>query len=305
MPRHEGSPRTTDIEGSGSPDPGVDEFTINRPTRLAENGYALRVPEQGESSPDDTSEAPDDSLESPESLSPTADFIESSAARIAGILRSRAESRQAREQQNEAYASVAENISATRARERQEFRDSAKKRARGFGHAALRHLQRFAGAGSDAAFVAAGTGILAGEKAKSAIDKLDDYTARKAAQAGDYVKNQATNLAETVTTKVESSVDTAADWTAEKYSQTRETYLAKRDAARQRRATRREAWAAKRAEISTTVRSTYERNKARIDVARGVGSVVVSHLSEVYGQLKDTKNVARTAKGELEDTRQL
>ena len=301
MPRNEGVPRAAEVLGSGS-DSIDDDFTIRRPVRLAENGHALRVPEQAEPGPDNAAEIADDS---PESLSPTADFIESSAARIAGILRSRAESRQMREQQDEAYASVAENIAVTRTRERQEFRDSAKKRARGFGLAALRYLDRFAGAGSDAVFVAAGTGILAGEKAKSGIDKLDDYTARKATQAGDYVKNRATDLAYTVTTKVESGVDTAADWTAEKYNQTRETYLAKRDAARQRRATRREAWAAKRAELSTSIRSTYERNKARVDVARGVGSVVVSHLSEVYGQLKDTKNVARTAKGELEDTRQL
>jgi|GEM_PF-3832432 len=280
MPRNEGAPRTTDVEGSGSANPDVDEFTIKRPVRLAENGHALRVPEQAESGPDDASEAPDDS---PESLSPTADFIESSAARIAGILRSRAESRQMREQQDEAYASVAENIAATRTRERQEFRDSAKEKARGFGRAALSRLKRLGAISSEAALVAVGGGMLAGE----------------------IVKDTAVSTADTVAAKAKSGAEAVSGYTSEKYNQTRETYLVKRDAARQRRATRREAWAAKRAEISTTVRSTYERNKARIDVARGVGSVVVSHLSEVYGQLKDTKNVARTAKGELEDTRQL
>lgn len=287
MPRSFESSTFAPVEGSHS-----DDVVVKRPFRSRENGYRLKAAEQADS-------------DTPESLSPTADLLEASAARIVGFLRNRAESQQLRAQQDETYASYSENISATRIRESQEFRDNAKERARGFGRAALSRLKRLGAISSEAVLVTAGGGILAGEKAMSGLDKLDDYAVSKASQAGDYIKDKATDVANAVTTKVESGAEAVADWTSEKYAQTREAYIANREIAKQRRATRREAWAAKRAEIGTSIRSTYERNKARVDVARGVGSVVVSHLSEVYGQLKDTKNVARTAKDELDGSRQL
>ncbi|NCU39177.1 hypothetical protein EOL96_09210 [Candidatus Saccharibacteria bacterium] len=204
-------------------------------------------------------------------------------------------------EQGNAYDSSAEDSAATKARERQEFRDGAKEKARFFGRAALHRLQRAGKITAEAGLIGLGVGLIAGEASIRGA-KATKEVATSVAHAG---MNKAEEVTGMVGSTIEAGLESATNWKNEKIDQAREAYTTRRDAAKARILARRERQAAKRTELARKIRGGYERGKARIDVARGVGSVVVSHLSDVYGSLKDTKNVAQSAKADLEGSRQL
>lgn len=230
------------------------------------------------------------------SLSPTADVIEAASTRVTGFLRRRAEMAQKRHDQRDAFASYQENVDATKQRELGERVDNAKAFLRGIGTSALNRLKKTGRSIAEGALIGAATGaVLATElvrSAKDGLNRMDNFVDTKTADAQKFAKD-------TVTTNAKMAFEVG------KYelAQAKERYLERREAARTRRQERRASWQQKRQEFATRARGRYERSKARVDVARGVGSAVISHLGGVWNQVKETNNVAKTAYDDLEGAR--
>lgn len=219
----------------------------------------------------------------------------------------------------------------------EKFRDTkerARAAMRGFGRSALNVLSKTARFSADVVVVGFGASIATGQALSRGLDRMDSYTARKTAEAQDWAKQKAKDTAlktlngfeqagDWLGGKIESGINSAkiaakdareagktqltdvAEATRYVYEAYRGRYLRNREKALTRRLERRHRWSLKREELASRARSGYERNKARVDVARGVGSAVLSHLGETFAQVKDTKSVAKTTYAELNDSRTL
>ena len=257
-------------------------------------------------------------------ISPTGSFIMRAATRISTFLERRAMNKAHSEAlqedqvrkvtaQEEAEATYAENYAATAQREAEEAQfasdwDAAHRENDRF-DARLARKERFEVAkdrlanGGQAALEAVkavglltvGTGVLAGAAAGRKIQSGAETAALRAMYAKDGIAGKAKSSAETAALRAMYAKDAATDWSSEKVTSLREAWVNYRAGARIRKQFRHKRWLQKQ----EAIRSSYDRNvSSRIDVVRGVGSAVISHLRE-------TKSVATATGKELADARKL
>lgn len=230
-------------------------------------------------------------------LSPTASLIRAAAHRMAGLLEGRAMKKRMKAEQDAAFDSYGDNISATRDRERAEkierveaFVDDATERVAAVGRTTLHGMK-------EAGMITVGIGYIAGESAVKGVKSGAETAALAGMAAGDKVKSAAEtaavagmlakdkagelvtdgwNKAEAAAGAVGQKLENGIDKTVEFGADLKERFIARKEAARARRQARRERWSARIQAGKDAVTDKVERSKASVHTTRAAGQAALS-----------------------------
>jgi len=230
--------------------------------------------------PDEQEPTTLDVYESPK-MSPS----EAAARRVADMLHDYADRQVAKQNQAEAYESYDDNIQYTKeydaawdANNKFDRHEARKEKARGFlrniGRVAVGGLRKAGRVSAEAGLVGAGVGVLGAEatvRGAKFASKTVVETARSATESTKDAVVSGANKAEAFAGKAGEKMENGINAAIEKGADVKQFFVDKMNAAKDRRQARRERWAARRQKATETARAGYERNKARVDVARGTG----------------------------------